>query len=196
MNGPGAVFIDKDGTLVRDIPFNADPRRIELSEGAAEGLRILGRAGHPLFVVTNQPGLAIGRFTEADFMKVVAALHGIFARHGCVLAGVYHCPHHPNGRVERYRSVCGCRKPLDGLLRRAAADHGIDLEKSWMIGDILNDVEAGRRAGCRTVFIDNGNETEWVKSPLRQPDITVGRFDEAALAVSLAMRSASHAGVE
>src|SRR5205085_6378312 len=85
------------------------------------------------------------------------------------LARCYHCPHHPDGTVERYARACACRKPQPGLLLRAARDHDLDLARSWLVGDILDDVEAGRRAGCRTVLLDNGHETEWVLTPERLP---------------------------
>src|SRR5690606_16490855 len=88
---------------------------------------------------------------------------------GVQLAGAYYCPHHPEGVVDGLAVACACRKPGDGLLRRAAADLGLALDRSWMVGDILDDVEAGRRAGCRTVLLDVGHETEWRAGPLRRP---------------------------
>src|SRR5262249_12727500 len=84
-----------------------------------------------------------------------------------------YCPHAPD-------AGCECRKPADGLLRRAAAERGLSLKDSWMVGDILDDVEAGRRAGCRTVLVDNGNETEWRRSPLREPHLVARNRREAA----------------
>jgi histidinol phosphatase-like enzyme len=97
--------------------------------------------------------------------------------------GFYWCPHDPAGNVPRYATECTCRKPMPGLLLKAAQEHGIDSSRSWMIGDILNDVEAGRRAGCRTALIDNGNETEWQWSALRSPDVLAGSFLAAARAI-------------
>jgi histidinol-phosphate phosphatase family protein len=85
------------------------------------------------------------------------------------LDGFYFCPHHPEGTVAPWSIECHCRKPLPGLLLKAAHEHGIDLRASWMVGDILHDVEAGNRAGCRTILIDNGNETEWRLGPRRVP---------------------------
>jgi histidinol phosphatase-like enzyme len=107
----------------------------------------------------------------------------MLAREGVTLDGWYWCPHHPQGAAAGYAIECGCRKPLPGMLRQAARDHGIDLAQSWMVGDILNDVEAGRRAGCRTVLINNGNETEWLRSPLRTPDISAPDLLSAARAM-------------
>jgi D-glycero-D-manno-heptose 1,7-bisphosphate phosphatase len=180
-----AIFLDKDGTLVENIAHNADPARIRLMPGVAEGLRALSRMPYRLFIVTNQPGLALGLITDAQFLRLSRSLEALFAGEGCTLSGVYFCPHHPAGVVRRFAATCDCRKPKPGLLRDAAAEHGLDLAGSWMIGDILNDVEAGRRAGCRTVFVDNGNETEWKWSRERRPHVTVHRFDEAVRAIML-----------
>jgi D-glycero-D-manno-heptose 1,7-bisphosphate phosphatase len=166
-----AVFLDKDGTLVEDVPYNVDPARMRLGAGAAEGVASLHRGGFLLVVVSNQPGVARGLFPESALAAVWARLAKLLAP--VPLAGCYHCPHGPT-------DGCECRKPEPGLLRRAAAELGIDLGRSWMVGDILNDVEAGRRAGCRTVLIDNGNETEWVPGPNRQPHHTVRDLAEAA----------------
>ena len=95
----------------------------------------------------------------------------------------------PDGTVPEYAIECDCRKPAPGLILQAAAEHDIDLERSWLIGDILNDVEAGRRAGCRTILIDNGNETEWQLSPQRLPHHVAADLLEAAAYCHLAWRS-------
>ena len=90
--------------------------------------------------------------------------------YGVCFDGFYYCPHHPQGSDPCYALQCDCRKPQPGMLHRAALEHGLDLARSWLIGDILDDVEAGRRAGCRTVLLDVGSETEWRKGPEREPD--------------------------
>jgi len=175
-----AIFLDKDGTLIENLPYNVDPERIVLTPRAGEGLRLMQRLGYRLLVVSNQPGVALGRFDERALDAVWRRLHVLLWREGVRLAHCYYCPHHPQGAVDAYALDCDCRKPGPGLLLRAAADHGVDLARSWMIGDILHDVEAGARAGCRTVLIDNGNETEWALSPLRTPDALVVDLLEAA----------------
>lgn len=163
------MFIDKDGTLVENVPYNVDPARVVPTAGAAGACRTLARQGYRLFVVSNQPGIALGKFTsaalEAMFLELEQQLPSI--------DGFYFCPHGPADR-------CACRKPACGMLERAAREHEIDLGRSWMVGDILDDVEAGRRAGCRTVLVDNGNETEWRKGPLRDPHHVVSNLLEAA----------------
>jgi D-glycero-D-manno-heptose 1,7-bisphosphate phosphatase len=165
-----AVFLDKDGTLIEDVPYNVDPQRLRLTQGATEGLRRLHEAGYRLIVVSNQSGVARGLFTEEALELVRQRLVELLAEAGVPLAGCYWCPHHPDGSAAAYAVECDCRKPRPGLLLRAAREHGLELNRCWMVGDILNDVEAGRRAGCRTILIDNGNETEWVWSPLREPE--------------------------
>jgi D-glycero-D-manno-heptose 1,7-bisphosphate phosphatase len=179
-----AVFIDKDGTLIDDIPNNVEPRRILLSAGAGSALRLLARLDYRLFVVTNQAGIAFGRFQESAMTTVHDRLQDLLFREELTLAGFYYCPHHPDGNVAPYAGDCHCRKPKPGLLLQAALDHGIDLRASWMIGDILHDVEAGNRAGCCTVLLDNGNETEWRLGPRRIPTRMAPDLYAAALLIA------------
>lgn len=176
-----AVFFDKDGTLIPDIPYNVDPRLIRLEEQAAYGLRLLAQANFRFVVVSNQSGVARGLFEESALENVAAAINDWMQKAaGTALAGFYYCPHHPQGCEPAYAVECNCRKPRPGMLLRAADELGIDLSQSWMVGDILDDIEAGRRAGCRTILIDNGHETEWLPGPLRQPHFVVPNINEAA----------------
>ncbi len=174
------VFLDKDGTLLEDIPFNVDPARIALAPSAAEGVRKLAAAGSRLVVVTNQPGIARGYFPRSAMASVERRVRELLRQHGASLAGFYYCPHDERGSVTPFNRVCACRKPADGMLRRAARELGIDLESAWLVGDILDDVEAGRRAGCRTVLIDCGNETEWRPGALRVPQHLAPDLEGAA----------------
>lgn len=187
-----AIFIDKDGTLVNDVPYNVDPERIELTSKAVEGLRLFTRLGFRLVVVSNQPGVALGYFDENALGKVWQRLDQLLRPEGVVIDGYYYCPHHRVGAVRKYVQACGCQKPLPGMLLRAASELGIDLADSWMIGDILHDIEAGRRAGCKTVLVDNGNETEWQLSPLRTPDLTVSNLYDAALQIATLEQITAH----
>lgn len=168
-----AVFLDKDGTLVDNVPYNVDPANLRLCHGVAEGLQLLQQQGYRLIIVTNQSGVARGIFPESDLAPMFAHLRQMLAAEGAMIDAWYFCPHHSDGVVAEYAFSCNCRKPLPGMLQRASREHDIDLAASWMIGDILHDVECGRRAGCRTILIDNGNETEWLASPLRIPDFIV-----------------------
>ncbi|MFD1139808.1 HAD family hydrolase [Larkinella insperata] len=174
-----AVFIDKDGTLIYDVPYNVDPDRITLYPDAGWALHQWQQAGFLLLVISNQSGVAHGFFPESALEAVSDRLQQLLQSYGVRLDGFYYCPHYPGGRVPAYSVSCSCRKPQPGLLQQAAREHGIDLAASWMIGDILNDVEAGNRAGCRTILLDNGHETEWRSGPLREPTYTVSDWKEA-----------------
>jgi D-glycero-D-manno-heptose 1,7-bisphosphate phosphatase len=171
-----AIFIDKDGTLITDVPYNVDPARIQLQPGVKETLTRLKRDGFLLILISNQSGVAHGFFKEDALGAVVAQIRLLLA--DISLDGFYFCPHHPQGKLKAM--VCDCRKPKPGMLFTAAQDHNIDLSQSWMIGDILNDIEAGKRAGCKTILLDNGNETEWILNYDRQPDFVIEHWHEAA----------------
>ena len=173
-----AVFIDKDGTLVENVPHNVDPALLRFTSRATEGLRRLAEAGYLLIVVSNQPGVAQQRFDQAALEALAVALGEKLAGEQVHLDGFYACPHAPAG--ELFGGRCRCRKPAPGLLLEAARDHGIDLGRSWIVGDILDDVEAGWRAGCGSVLMDVGNETEWQWSPIRIPDFRVPDLAAAA----------------
>ncbi len=178
-----AIFLDKDGTLLHDVPHNVDPLRMEFAAGAREGLRRLGRLGYPLIVISNQPGVALGLFEEDSLHQVGAQLSKMFEEAGAHLSSFYYCVHHPEGRLPQLRVRCSCRKPAPGLILNAAVRHGIDLSRSWFVGDILDDIEAGSRAGCETLLINNGNETVWHTGPYRQPHHVVETFEQAALLI-------------
>lgn len=175
-----AVFLDKDGTLIHDIPYNVDPERMTLTPNAAVGLQLLARHGYALIVVSNQSGVALGHFREPALAAVERRLQSLCADAGVELSGFYYCPHASEGHVPGYSFECTCRKPAPGLVVRAACEHYINLERSWLVGDILDDVEAGRRAGCKTVLLTNGNETEWRFGPLRRPNGYAGDLLQAA----------------
>jgi D-glycero-D-manno-heptose 1,7-bisphosphate phosphatase len=161
-----AVFLDKEGALVDCIE---EPRRFTLCNGAGPALRLLSRLDFRFFVVSDQAAIAHGQVAEEAMAPVSHRLGDLLFRERLTLDGFYYCPHHPEGTVARYAVDCFCRKPQPGILLKAAKEHEIDLRSSWMIGASLHDVEAGNRAGCRTLLIDNGTETEWRLGPRRVP---------------------------
>lgn len=175
-----AVFVDKDGTLLEDVPYNVDPSLMRFAPGSREALQLLSVLPFPLFVISNQAGVALGRFQHSELQAVETQLHRMFGECGAKLTEVYWCPHHPQGQVPRYAVECGCRKPAPGMLLRAAREHQLDLSRCWFVGDILDDVEAGNRAGCRTILLDNGNETEWHEGAYRKPSALAADLCEAA----------------
>jgi D-glycero-D-manno-heptose 1,7-bisphosphate phosphatase len=150
-----AVFFEKDGTLVEEGSYRADPKTMRLIPGAAEGLAKLRAAGYRLFIVSNQPGVARGLFRESALEPIVRRLEELLDAKDAAIDGFYYCPHHPDGRIRGYAVECRCRKPAPGLIDDACQEHGLDPLRSWMIGGAADDVEAGRRAGCRTVMIQS-----------------------------------------
>ena len=183
--GRPAIFLDKDGTLINDVPYNVDPGKMTFAPGAVAGLTALRNLDALFIVVSNQSGVALGKFAESDLAAVHRRLKGMFRACGVVLTDFYWCPHAPTDVAQGRGSPCECRKPAPGMLLRAAREHGIDLNASWMIGDILDDVEAGQRAGCRAVLIDNGNETMWQPGPFRKP---VARCTHVGQAIAYAAK--------
>ena len=178
------MFIDKDGTLITDIPYNVNPELLKFEDGVIEGLRTLQDAGFLLIVVSNQAGIAYGYFSEAELFTIRKKMEEVLQLNGITLNGFYFCPHHPSGTLREYTKTCDCRKPEPGMLIQAAKEFDIDITHSWMIGDILHDVEAGNKAGCRSILINNGNETEWVLDVNRQPEFITSGFLQAAFYIS------------
>ena len=174
------VFLDKDGTLVQNVPYNVDPERVVLRSEAVPALRRLRGAGYDLVVVSNQSGVAHGYFDERAVQRILLHLRQGLALAGVDLLDCRYCPHHPEGSVMRFACACECRKPAPGMLHDAARQHGIDLGASFLVGDILDDVEAAHRAGCRAVLLDCGSETLWQTGPYRTPDHRVTDLTEAA----------------
>ena len=164
-----AVLLDRDGTLVHPRHYPSRPEELRLYDDICEELRVVQQAGFRLIVVTNQSGIARGYFSEQDLRRMHEHLARQLASEGVSLDGIYYCPHHPAGRIPGLARRCECRKPAPGMLLQAARDHALDLSASWFLGDILDDVEAGNRAGCRTILIDLGTES-LPQSAIRHPD--------------------------
>jgi len=148
-----AVFVDRDGTLNVNTGYVGDPARVTLVPGAADGVRLLAEAGYAVVVISNQSGIARGYFSESDAGAVDTRVRELLAAAGAPVAAMYRCPHWPPDRRPPGVPECDCRKPKPGLLLRAAADLRLELERSWMIGDRLLDMQAGYAAGCRCVFV-------------------------------------------
>jgi D-glycero-D-manno-heptose 1,7-bisphosphate phosphatase len=152
-----AVFLDRDGTVVREVDYMASPAQLRLLPRAAAAIRRLNEAGIAVVLTTNQSGIARGLLTEAGLAGIHALLQRRLARHGARLDAIYYCPHHPESGARPYRRRCRCRKPAPGMLRRAARDLNLALDRSYAIGDSPRDVDAGRRVGCRTALVRTGH---------------------------------------
>ncbi|MDF3038034.1 MAG: family hydrolase [Thermomicrobiales bacterium] len=153
-----ALFLDRDGTLVEPRHYPSRPDDLVLSPGIGPLLRLFQQSGWEMIVITNQSGIARGYFSERDLYLMHERLRQMLRVWGVELNAIQYCPHHVDGAIPHLAIACACRKPQPGMLLRAAAERDIDLPRSWMIGDILDDIEAGNRAGCRTVLVDLGTE--------------------------------------
>ena len=157
------VFLDRDNTLIANDGDLGDPARVTLLDGVPEGLQRLRDAGYRLVVVTNQGGVARGRYEEEDVDRVhreIAGLVDLAADRRGLIDRFYYCPFHPEAVVDAYRREHPWRKPQPGMLLQASRDLGIDLRSSWMVGDQPRDVQAGAAAGCRTILIGPSRELE------------------------------------
>jgi len=148
-----AVFFDRDNTLMEDPGYLTDPAAVKLLPGVEPALRSLAQEGYKLVVVTNQSGIARGLLTAEALERIHAELRRQLVAGGAHLDAIYACPFHPEGTVEQYARESDLRKPSPGMLLQAARDLDIDLAASWMVGDSARDIEAGQRAGCRTIRI-------------------------------------------
>jgi D-glycero-D-manno-heptose 1,7-bisphosphate phosphatase len=151
-----AIFMDRDGTLAHEVGYVNDVSRFRLFPWSVEAVRLVNRRGLLAVMVTNQAGVARGYFPEAAIEEVHAALGAVFASGDARLDGVYYCPHHPQAGEAPYRQDCDCRKPRPGLLTRAAAELGIALERSWVVGDRLGDLQVAWAVGARGALVKTG----------------------------------------
>jgi len=153
-----AAFIDRDGVINAELGYVGHPEDFHLLPYAVDGLTRLAEHGYALVVVTNQAGIAKGIYDEAAYESLTSHMVALLQAHGVQLAAIYHCPHHPHGSVARYAIECDCRKPAPGMLLRAAADLGLDLARSVLVGDKPSDTAAGRAAGVQlTVLVKSGH---------------------------------------
>ncbi|MBI2612536.1 HAD family hydrolase [Candidatus Kaiserbacteria bacterium] len=157
-----AVFLDRDGVINEDVGFASRRKEAPLLSGVASAIRLLNEQDIPVFVVSNQAGIARGHHTEDDAHHFNESLAAQLKDEGAHIEDWYFCPHHPEGSIEEYAIDCDCRKPKTGLLERAAKEHGVELSRSVMIGDKMIDIEAGRAVGARTILVLTGQgKREW-----------------------------------
>lgn len=165
-----AVFVDRDGTMLEEAGYLSSMDRLVFFPYTVDAIRLLNRAGFAVVVITNQAGIARGIVKEA----FVAEAHAHIAEHvaagGARIDAFYYCPHHPQGIIESLTRTCDCRKPAPGLLRRGAADLGLDLPASFMVGDKVEDVKVGIAAGARSVLVRTGYGRE-SEATLKQQSI-------------------------
>lgn len=152
-----AVFLDRDGTINQYVGFVRDAEELELLPGTAAAIRSINQLGYLAIIVTNQPVIARGEVTVSQLQEIHNKLETLLGQEGAYVDAIYYCPHHPDkgfeGEIEELKINCSCRKPKPGMLYQAAEDFNIELSESWMIGDRIQDISAGRSAGCRTVYL-------------------------------------------
>lgn len=156
-NKQKAIFLDRDGTINKYVGFLRNIDEFELLDGVAAAIKMINQSGYLAIVVTNQPVIARGEVSLEELEAIHNKMETLLGEEGAYVDAIYYCPHHPDkgfeGERPEYKKICDCRKPKPGMLIKAAKDYNIDLKESWMIGDGLNDIEAGKAAGCRTALL-------------------------------------------
>jgi D-glycero-D-manno-heptose 1,7-bisphosphate phosphatase len=186
-----AVFLDRDGVLNEEVGYLARLEDVRLLPGAAESVKSLNDAGFVTVVVTNQSGVARGYFTEDHVKATHDLIQTMLAEHGAKIDRFEYCPFHPTDGLGVYRRETTCRKPQPGMLLRAAAELGIDLAQSWIIGDRLSDVEAGFAAGCQGSFLVRTGYGSQVELPADSRAVAVADVSEA---VEIVLASSARKG--
>jgi len=167
MNGKhAAVFLDRDGTINEEVNYLSRMEQLRLYPQTVEAIRMVNAAGMKAVVVTNQSGIARGYFTEDFVRSVHDRINELLAPGGARIDGFYVCPHHPVYGNCIYKQDCDCRKPKPGLLLQAAAELDIDLARSYMVGDMLKDIEAGKNAGAKGVLVRTGYGVNIVRTDM------------------------------
>lgn len=188
-----AIFLDRDDTLIEDPGYINHPDQVKLLEGAADALKELKAMGYKLVIVSNQSAVARGIITEKILAQINDRLKQLLAEKGAYLDRIYYCPYHPDGAVPKYRKESDWRKPNPGMLLAAANDMDIDLSQSWVIGDSSSDIEAGLRAGCKTILINRFTDYKQLKPGEPKPDYRAVNIKEATNIIKKYLRSTSSA---
>jgi len=187
-----AVFLDRDDTLIEDPGYINHPDQVKLLDGVAEALIELKAMGYKLVIVSNQSAVARGIITEKILAQIHERLKQLLAEKGAYLDRIYYCPYHPDGVVPKYRKESDWRKPNPGMLLAAADQMDIDLSQSWVIGDSKLDIEAGLRAGCKTILINRFSDYKQLKPDEPKPDYRAVNIKEATNIIKKCLRSTSN----
>lgn len=168
-----AVFLDRDGTMAKDVHYCRRPEDFELLPNTAKAVRLLNQHGFRVIVITNQSGIARGYFTEQTLAKIHQKMKDELAKEGAFIDAIYYCPHHPD-------EGCDCRKPKPKMVLQATNDHDIELGRSFVVGDLQMDVELGKAVGCQTVLICQEPNSKQVKFEGDAPDYITTDLYQAA----------------
>lgn len=182
-----AVFLDRDGTINKEVDNLSRLRDLRILPGAASAVKKLNKLGFLVVVITNQPVISRGWITERELDAIHAVLIRRLGRHGAKLNAIYYCPHHPKAQVKKYRILCKCRKPNIGLIIKAVKKFGINLKKSFMVGDTTRDILAGKKAKMKTILVKTGYAGKDGKYDVK-PDFTAKDLNEVAKIISKGTR--------
>jgi D,D-heptose 1,7-bisphosphate phosphatase len=185
-----AIFLDRDNTIIEDPGYINNPDQVKLLEGAPEALSSLKALGYKLVVVSNQSGVARGIVTEEVLGQIHKRLGQLLAEKGVSLDRRYYCPYHIDGVIPKYRKDSDWRKPNPGMFLAASRDMDIDLKESWMVGDTTGDIEAGARAGCRTIMLAGRTHEQKLQPGAPAPDYRAVNLKEVVNIIKMKSRSA------
>ena len=164
-----AVFLDRDGTIAEDVHYCKRIEDFRIFPGVPEAIRLLNENGFKVIVVTNQSGITRGYFTTETLVQIHQRMTQELSRHGAYLDAIYYCPHHPDEN-------CECRKPKPKLIIDAAKEFGINLKRSYMVGDMTIDVKAGKLVGCKTVLLNSDSNLIKTDTEEESPDHTASNL--------------------
>jgi D-glycero-D-manno-heptose 1,7-bisphosphate phosphatase len=184
-----AIFLDRDDTLIEDPGYISHPDQVKLLDGVAEALIDLKAMGYKLVIVSNQSAVARGIITEQSLEDIHEKLRQELAERGAFLDRIYYCPFHPEGVIPKYRKESDYRKPNSGMLLAAAKEMKIDLNQSWMIGNSSRDIQAGLRAGCKTILIQHSLRPKLISAGEPRPDYYAVNLRESVNIIKKHLRS-------
>lgn len=186
------IFLDRDGIInelvyfpqagIVDTPVNTN--QVKLVFGIDELIRKAGKLGYLVIVISNQPAIGLHKISQKQFDLVDEKIRNLLLNKNLGLNAFYYCFHHPFAKLEKYKKICECRKPKTALFKKAAKEFNIDLSQSWMVGDGVDDIKAGKGAGCKTILLANINSTENLRIIEEQlgkikPDFIIKKLPEA-----------------
>ena len=174
------VFLDRDGTINKEVKYLNHPDQIKLIPGSAEGIKLLNENGFTVVVITNQSGVARGIIEEEKLPLIKDRLYSLLEERGAKIDGYYYCPHYPDGKIEKYALKCDCRKPESGMLREAAEDLDIELKGSYVVGDKACDLKLGKNVGAVSIMVKTGYGESEAENCEPSPDHTAKNLFDAA----------------
>lgn len=175
-----AVFLDRDGTINKEVGYLDNLDKIQIIPGAPEAIRLINLSGMKAIVITNQAGVARGLFTEELVQKANEVIQSELKKSGAYVDKFYYCPHHPTEGKGIYRQTCKCRKPAPGMLFSASEDFNIDLAESYLVGDTFRDTQAAKAAGLKSILVKTGYGTESLNGGGNDPAIPESKPDYIA----------------